>query len=302
MRLALLLPVSLVLTAVALAGNPPDPVETHVVATGSAPCGTTVARGAVWVGVYGTGTLLQLDPDKGRVTRRIPVGPWACRVAVDRRAAAWVTRDRAGELVRVDLRTGRLQRFEVGGLPFDVTLAFGSIWVTSFDVGTVTRIDSVSRRATRVYRDGSHPAGITACGGRIWVGHARDATWLDSIDPSSHRTRRVDVQTKSPSWPRCVFGELWVTTPNGMLRVDARSGKVRARLRLGGTPGEAAAGPDGLIWVTDKERSLVYRIYGPQAAVTDSFSAGPGAYSLARFDDTMWVTSFAGADIRSYSP
>ena len=63
------------------------------------------AQGAVWVGVYGTGTLLRLDPDTGRVTRRIPIGPWACRVAVDTRAA-WVTRDRAGELVRVDLGTG----------------------------------------------------------------------------------------------------------------------------------------------------------------------------------------------------
>jgi len=300
-RLALLLPVSLVLTAVALAGNPPNPVETHVVATGSAPCGTTVARGSVWVGVYGTGRLLRLDPDTGRVTRRIPIGTWACRVAVDRRAA-WVTRDRAGELVRVDLRTGRLQRFDIGAEPFDVILAFGAIWVTGFDVGTVTRIDPVARRVTRVYRDGPHPAGITRCGGRIWVGHGRDATWLTSIDPSTRRMRRVDVGTKTPGWPRCVFGELWVTTSNGVLRMAAGSGKVLARLRLEGTSAEAAAGPDGLVWVTDKERSLVHRIHASQAVVVDSFAAGPGAYSLARIDGAMWITSFAGADIRRYSP
>jgi len=301
MRFVLVLAVSLALTAVALAGNPPDPVETHVIATGSAPCGTTVARSAVWVGVYGTGKLLRLDPDTGRVTRRIPIGTWACRVAIDKQAA-WVTRDRAGELVRVDLGTGRRQRFEVGAEPFDVILAFGAIWVTGFDVGTVTRIDPVSRRLTRVYEDGPNPAGITRCGGRIWIGHGREATWLTSIDPATHRMRRVDVGTKTPGWPRCVFGELWVTTPEAVLRIDARSGKVLARLRLEGTPAEAASGPDGLVWITDKERSLVHRIYAKQAVVVNSFAAGPGAYSLARVGNAMWVTSFAGSDIRSFEP
>lgn len=167
MRLALLLTASLVLTVAALAGNPPDPVETHVVATGSAPCGTAVGKGAVWVGVYGTGKLLRLDPASGRVTGRIPVGSWACRVALAGKAA-WVTRDRAGMLVHVDLNTGRRQSIEVGASPFDVILAAGAIWVTSFDVGTVARIDPATRRLTRVYRDGPNPAGLGFCGGRIW--------------------------------------------------------------------------------------------------------------------------------------
>jgi hypothetical protein len=56
------------------------------------------------------------------------------------------------------------------------------------------------------------------------------------------------------------------------------------------------------VWVTDKERSLVHRIDAKTAVVVDAFSAGPGAYALARSGDTMWVTSFAGSDVRSYSP
>lgn len=85
------------------------------------------------------------------MTRRIPVGSWACRVALDGKAA-WVTRDRAGVLVRVDLNTGRRQSFEVGASPFDVIVAAGAIWVTSFDVGTVARIDPATRRLSRVYK------------------------------------------------------------------------------------------------------------------------------------------------------
>jgi hypothetical protein len=83
----------------------------------------------------------------------------------------------------------------------------------------------------------------------------------------------------------------------------ARSGhrqELLGRLRLGGTPAEAAAGPDALVWVTDKERSLVHRVDPKRVVLVDSFAAGPGAYSLARVGGAMWITSFAGADIRRY--
>lgn len=296
---AIPLTLAVVLTATAVAGSRPTPVETHVIATGSAPCGTTVARGAVWVGVYEAGTLLRLDPGTGKITRRVSVGSWACRVAVDARAA-WVTRDRAGTLVRIDLATGRRQRLAVGGSPFDVIVAYGHVWVTSFDAGTVARFDGATRKLIRVYRDGPSPAGLARCGGRIWVGHGKSVTWLTSIDPSTNRSTRVDVGTKAPGWPRCVRGELWVTDPTSVLRVDARSGRVLGRLRLGGTPAEAATGPGGLVWVTDKERSLVHRVDPKRVALVDSFPAGPGAYSLARAGGAMWITSFAGVDVRRY--
>jgi hypothetical protein len=59
-------------------------------------------------------------------------------------------------------------------------------------------------------------------------------------------------------------------------------------------------GPDALVWVTDKERSLVHRIYAKQATVTDTFEAGPGAFALARAGDSMWISSFAGRDVRRF--
>src|SRR5919109_2998039 len=113
MRLALVLAATLALCGAALAGDPPDPTETLVVSTGQGPCGVAVAQGAVWVAVYGTGRLLRLDPATGRITRRLSVGAGACRIAFDRRGALWVTRDAAGELVRVDLGSNALRRYPV---------------------------------------------------------------------------------------------------------------------------------------------------------------------------------------------
>jgi streptogramin lyase len=249
--------------------------------------------------------VLRLDR-AGRVRQRLRVGRWACRVAVDDRAV-WVTRDRAGSLVRIDRRSGRVRTARVQS-PFDVVRAAGSIWVTSFDTGTVARVDPRTARIAHVYELGGHPAGITACGGYVWVGHGRDATWLTRIDPRTRKTRRVDVVDSAPGWPRCVRGQLWVTTEDAVLRVAPRSGELLAHVPLGGTPADVAAAPTGIdgdywmIWVTDKERSRVHRLDRSSGQVVDSLAAGPGAYDLAAFGGSMWVTSFAGSDVRRYDP
>ena len=181
-------------------------------------------------------------------------------------------------------------------------LAAGSVWVTSYEVGTIARLNAATGRPVSVARVGDFPAGLTSCQGRIWVGHGRDATWLTSIAPASGDLQRVELGAQSPGWPRCIGGELWVTTLDSVVRVDPESGTVRARIRLGGTPADAAAGPDALVWVTDKERSLINRIDPRTNKLLDSFPAGPGAFAFARVDTSMWVTSFAGTDIRRYDP
>ena len=287
--------------ATASAKLPPPPSEAVVVPTGRAPCGIAARAGSLWIGVYETGRLVQLDDRTGRLEGSIDVGPWACRVAVGP-AAVWVTRDRPGEVVRISRGTGRVHRMLVGRGAFDVLLAARSLWTTSYDTAAIARFDPVTRTVVRVYKDGPKPAGIASCGGRLWVGHGDASTWLTQIDPSSNAMRRVDVVHRAPGWPRCVRGELWVTTADSVLQMNPRTGALVGHYRLGGTPAEAAAGPDGLVWVTDKERSLVHRIDGANRHVLDSFSAGPGAYTLARAGDAMWVTSFAGADVRKFVP
>ena len=149
MRVLLAVAMLLVLISAAQAKLPDPPKEAAVVATGQAPCGLAVYGGELWVGVYEAGTVLRLDR-AGRVQRRHRIGRFACQVAVDERAA-WVTRDNANEIVRIDRRFGNLTRFTIAS-PLDITLAAGSAWVTSFETGTVTRIDMRSGRVARSWR------------------------------------------------------------------------------------------------------------------------------------------------------
>ena len=299
MRALLAIAVFVLLVPAAAAKLPPPPTEAAVVSTGRAPCGLATHRGELWVGVYETGMLLKITGE--RVAQRVRVGSWACRVAVDR-DAVWVTRDRARELVRVDRQTGRVGRTRLDGMPFDVALAGGSVFVTGYDTGTVSRVDPKTRRVTRVYRVGEKPAGLAFCRGRVWVGHNAPATWVESIDPAGHRVRRFPLKVAAPGWPQCLRGALWVTTPDTILRLDPRTGRVRSRLTIGETLADAALGPDGLLWVTDKQHSVVHRLDPNGRRALDSVPAGPGAFALARAGDAMWVTSFAGADVRRFEP
>jgi outer membrane protein assembly factor BamB len=305
MRVLVLSAVTLAaLVSVAHAKPPEPPTEVAVVETGPAPCGLAAFGGELWVGVYEAGTVLRLDR-AGRVQHRHRVGRWACQIAVDARAA-WVTRDNADEVVRIDGRSGRLTWLRIAS-PLGVALAAGAAWVTSFETGTVTRIDARTGRVTRRWSVGGHPTGVTVCGGKVWVGHGRTATWLTSLDPRTGMARRFDVVVPTPRWPRCIDGELWVTTEDSLLRVSPRTGELRAHFQLGGTPAEAglaasAIGGPRTIWVTDKERSVVHRVDPGSGHVFDSFPAGPGALAQARFGGSVWISSFAGSDVRRYDP
>jgi streptogramin lyase len=303
-RLLLPLIALMLLVSAAQAKLPAPPKEAALVATGRAPCGLAAFGGELWVGVYEAGTVLRLDR-AGRVQRRHRIGRFACQIALDERAA-WVTRDNADEVVRIDPRSGRLTRLKISS-PLDVVLAAGSAWVTSFETGMVTRIDARSGRVTRSWRLGGYPTGITVCGGKVWVGHGRSSTWLTSIDPRTGRTRRVDVVVPTPRMPRCIDDELWVTTEDAALRVSPRTGELRAHISLGGTPAEAGLAVSAtsgvpVVWVTNKERSLVHRIDPGSGGVLDSFPAGPGALAQDVFAGSVWITSFAGSDIRRYDP
>ena len=52
----------------------------------------------------------------------------------------------------------------------------------------------------------------------------------------------------------------------------------------------------------DKEQNVVFRVDPVQERVIDSFPGGPGAYTTVRASGSMWVTSYAGTDVRRFRP
>ena len=281
------------------AGSFREPALTATIPTGTHPCGIVSAFGSVWVANDG-GTLVRIDPRTNRVRKRIRVGAGACFLAADARAL-WIANYKSG-LVRVTPR-GRVQRIAVGATPDSVLVAYGRVWVTTWGAAKLAVVDPRTLKVLRRINVGSKPAGLAARNGAVWVGFSRDATSIARVSPGTYRVDRIDVGVPEPRGFVAGTKDLWIQANTGdLVQFDPVARRVLAHLEVGRTLAQGAVAPDGTIWVPDKEQNLVYRVDPGRRRVVDSFPAGPGAYVTLRAYGSMWVTSYAGRDVRRFRP
>jgi streptogramin lyase len=278
-----------------VAGSSPQLLAT--VTTGASPAGATAAFGAVWVANDGAGTLARIDPRTNRVTRRIRLRPGLFSVTRGF-GALWVVNYKQDTLTRIDPSTLRRRSVRVGSAPFDVVAAYGRLWVTAWEAGTLVELDPRSLKVVRRTRIGPRPTGLRAAAGAVWVGFGRSATAVATVDPRTHRIRRIPVGVRAPSWFAAGTRDLWIQAADHVLvRLDPATRKVRARLSFGRTLAQGALAADGTIWIPDKESNVVHRVDPKTSLVVDDFPAGPGAFFALRAFGSMWVASYAGDDV-----
>ena len=289
--------------AAALLGVPAssfkEPALIATIPTGTHPCGIVSAFGSVWV-ANDAGTLVRIDPRTNRVRKRIRVGAGACLIAVDARAL-WIANYKGG-LVRVTPQ-GRVQRIAVGATPDSVLVAYGRVWVTTWGAGKLVVVDPRTLKVLRRINVGSKPAGLAARNGAVWVGFSRDATSIARVSPGTYQVDRIDVGVREPRGFVAGTKDLWIQANTGdLVQFDPVARRVLAHLEVGRTLAQGALAQDGTIWVPDKEQNIVYRVDPSRRRVVDSFPAGPGAYGTLRAHKSMWVTSYAGRDVRRFRP
>lgn len=289
--------------AAALVGVPAasfrEPALIATITTGMHPCGIVSAFGSVWVANDG-GTLVRIDPRTNRVRKRIRVGAGACFMTADARAL-WIANYKGG-LVRVTPR-GRVKTIAVGATPDNVLVAYGRVWVTAWGAGQLAVVDPRTLRVVRRIDVGSKPAGLAARNGAVWVGFSRDVTSIARVSPSSYRVDRIDVGVPAPRGFVAGTKYLWIQANTGdLVQFDPVARRVLTHLEVGRTLAQGAVAPDGTIWVPDKEQNIVYRVDPGRRRVVDSFPAGPGAFVTLRAYRSMWVTSYAGRDVRRFRP
>jgi streptogramin lyase len=273
------------------------PHATARVATGLNPCGAVAAYGAVWVANDGSGTLTRIDPKRNRVTRRIAVGKGACSVAAGA-GAVWVTNYKTRSVLRVDPRTGRVRAVRVGDTPFDVVVDGGRVWATVWREGMLVELDPGSLEILRRLDVGPFPTGLTTRRGEIWVGFGRDATSIAVVDPATGSVEHVPVGVKAPSWFASGTSDLWIQADdNALVHVAPYTRGVLGIKRIGRTLAQGALASDGMIWMPDKETDTIYRVDPRTSKVVDSFRGGDGAFCALRAFGSLWVTSYAGADV-----
>jgi YVTN family beta-propeller protein len=204
--------------------------------------------------------------------------------------SVWVSaaQDTGQLLVRIDPETNKIvTSIPVGSGGGAIAVAAGSIWVVSYDDGTLTRVDPATNEVLATIPVGSQPWEVTVDAGMIWVRNS-DAT-LARVDPvAGRRVQVVEVAAGGHSQVAAGNGSVWTVVQDGLVRLDSATGRILASVTIPACCfGDLMVTPD-LVWVADGERSMVYAVDPATNRVVRQFPSERGG-GLAMADGDLWT-------------
>jgi YVTN family beta-propeller protein len=215
-------------------------------------------EGAVWVTHPDENTVSRIDPKTNKLSATIHAGPQPDGVAVSP-GAVWVANAGGPSVSRIDPATNRVvTTIRVGparaccSAHMGVISAGGAIWAAVPNANQLVRIDPATNAVT-----GRVELPYPPCGGFV----ADESTIWSAGGACADLVARLDVRTKAlvgrlveahPVGLALAFGSLWVAVLDlGTIdQVDPRTGRLAARLPVGGTPIRLGVG-FGAVWVND---------------------------------------------------
>ena len=223
-------------------------------------CGEAAAGdGAVWVTHTTDNTVSRIDPQTNAVAATINVGPQPRQVAVSA-GAVWVANGGGPSVSRIDPSTNRVVA-TIGVGPasaaselMSVTAGGGAVWVGVPNLNAVVRIDPATNRVVSRIRASGQPCGFLAAGrNAVWAAGAHCGDYVTRINPhSNRRVGQVKGNLFAPIGLALGFGSLWIADLDAKTidRVNVRTSRIVARLRVGGLPIRLGVG-FGSVWVRD---------------------------------------------------
>jgi len=223
-------------------------------------------EGAVWVSHASDDTVTRIDPQTNRVVARIPVGPQPNGIGVSP-GAIWVANDGAPSVSRIDPATNKVvATVRIGPARAccsghsELTVGGGSVWVAVPTLASVVRIDPATNAVKRTIQLSGQPYGfLTADARAVWAASAHSTSAVWRIDLRTDReSARVTGPLMTPIGLALGFGSLWVADLDAKTidRVNPRTGRIIARLRVGGYPVRLGVG-FGSVWMRDDTGRLL---------------------------------------------
>ncbi len=203
--------------------------------------------------------LAVIDPATNRVVASIRVGSKPVSVAAGA-GAVWVGDARDGTVARVDPQTRKVVKtIGVGAPVVDLAVGLGGVWAATGGFGEVVRIDP----------------GVGAVAQRVPLG--------DPEDPVVPSVPSVGVGD----------GRVWAGVPDGLARIEPRSGDVADTVDLDGTQALQIAVGRGAVWATTIA-NRAKRVEATSGRPTAEFYAGGWVYPVILGGGAAWVGGLRG--------
>jgi YVTN family beta-propeller protein len=255
-----------------------DPASNRVISSvtvGDGPAAVAAGSGRVWVASYRDGTLWQLDPGTGGVTKIPAYGrPYAITL---RDGSAYVAALGPGQF------TGNVAQFDAvtggrtGGLDaFVCSLTSGDhgLWVAGCP--NVQKLEVV--------------------GGDVRVGSTVPIPYAERLSAANYREALGSMaQDERAIW---VVGD---AADRRLWRIDPRRHRIAATIALGFPPAAVAAGSGG-VWVTDELGDRLVRIDPATNRIVGVVRVGRGAAGVAVGAGSVWVADAIDHELTRIDP
>jgi YVTN family beta-propeller protein len=208
----------------------------------------------------------------------------------------WATDPANGRLLQIDPAGGLIGDLPIGLSAESLVFGGGSLWVVSFDDGTVLRVDPAARRVDAQIPVGEGPLGVAYAAGRVFVGHFGDGT-VTVVDPATNRVA-ADVPVGTEITGLAAVGDSVAVAVAGEQRIALLDGDgvETASFDLPGRPAEITASgslvavslsDDGIVVVADAARGD-----------TNEIAVGGTPGSLVFGFEQLWVADPVAGVVR----
>jgi YVTN family beta-propeller protein len=257
-----------------------------------------LAAGAdsAWLADSRRGRAVRLDADLGAEAEsmRLPTTTktgqaGTRRAAVLDRGSLWVASAPLATVLRIDTRTRRVGRVDVGNDPAGLAVGYGAVWVAdSFD-DTVLRIvpAGAGGAVTDTIPLGNGPGPIAAGEGAVWVANSRDGT-VSRIDPATASVEAKIEVGRLPSGIAVGAGAVWVANSlsGTVSRIDPRTNSVTQTIGVGRAP-QSLAFAGGHLWLSVREAPPGPARAGGPSVARVLLERDPVTSDTAVLDDTQ---------------
>jgi streptogramin lyase len=294
--------------------EPPVP-QSRTIEVGGFPNAVAVGEGGVWVMRDGR-RVIRIDPATGAVVARIGAGDdlgseRPCGISVGR-GAVWVTTV-SGAVARINPRTNRLSRLIEVEDAACVVAARSGIWVTSPNLGVVTRVDPDSGEIVAEIEVEGFPQGIDVGFGSVWVASSDPPDGINGavsrINPRSNEVAISIPVGELPEYLEIGEGGVWVTADDGSVKlIEPSTNEVidpPAQIAEGGRTSVAVGG--GFVWATtilgpDVIGAVTQIDPNTSEPVGDPIPVGENPLGLAFGEGALWVANYSDGTVTAHMP